>query len=94
MINDLWKREYQNKNAQAIADRGAKLYDKFVNFTESFAKVRKSIVDAEKSCNQAFGQLSEGNGNLLKQAQELKSLGVTGTKKLAPEFVTDDHSLS
>lgn len=88
MINDLWKREYQNKNALAIAEKGAKLYDKFVGFTENLSKVRKGIEDAQKSCDKAFGQLSEGNGNLLKQTQELKELGVSGKKKLAPEFTS------
>ena len=32
LIVDLWKREYQNQNALEIAERGAKLYDKFVGF--------------------------------------------------------------
>jgi len=94
MINDLWKREYQNKNALAIADKGAKLYDKFVGFTENLTKVRKGIEDAQKSCDKAFGQLSEGNGNLLKQAHDLKELGVSGKKKLAPEFTKNSNSLN
>lgn len=94
MINDLWKREYQNKNALAIAEKGAKLYDKFVGFTENLSKVRKGIEDAQKFCDKAFGQLSEGNGNLLKQAHELKELGVAGRKKLAPEFANISNGLN
>jgi DNA recombination protein RmuC len=35
LIADLWKREYQNRNALEIAERGAALYDKFVNFVSS-----------------------------------------------------------
>ena len=30
---DLWSREYQNRHAQEIAERGAKLYDKCVAFS-------------------------------------------------------------
>jgi DNA recombination protein RmuC len=41
LIADLWKREYQNRNSMEIAERGAKLYDKFVGFVENLEKVGK-----------------------------------------------------
>lgn len=36
---DLWSREYQNRHAQEIAERGAKLYDKCVAFLESLTAI-------------------------------------------------------
>jgi DNA recombination protein RmuC len=87
LIADLWKREYQNQNAQEIARRGALLYDKFVGFVENFNKVGAKIEEAAKVYQNAQGQLSNGSGNLLQQASELKNLGLKTKKNLLHETV-------
>lgn len=86
LIVDLWKREYQNQNAISIADRGAKLYDKFVGFVENLEKVGKHIDNAQTSYNSAFKQLSSGNDNLILQANKLQELGVKSKKELSKEL--------
>ncbi len=86
LIADLWKREYQNQHAQEIARRGALLYDKFVGFVENLNKVGTKIEEAATAYNNARGQLSNGSGNLLQQATELKSLGLKTKKNLPHEF--------
>lgn len=82
LIQDLWKREHQNRNAMEIADRGAKLYDKFVGFVENLERVGKNIDQAKNSYNDAFKQLSSGNDNLIIQTQKLKNLGIKNKKNL------------
>lgn len=82
LIVDLWKREYQNKNAIAIAERGAKLYDKFVGFVNQLESVGDHLKKSEDAYQKAYGQLKSGPGNLIKQAEELKSLGVKSKKSL------------
>ena len=42
LVDDLWKRDKQNKNAIAIATEGANLYDKFVGFAETLRKQLKT----------------------------------------------------
>ncbi|MCD8402098.1 DNA recombination protein RmuC [Tenacibaculum finnmarkense] len=86
LIVDLWKREYQNQNSIAIADRGAKLYDKFVLFVENLEKVGKYIDNAQTSYNTAFKQLSTGNDNLVLQASKLQQLGIKNKKELSKEL--------
>jgi DNA recombination protein RmuC len=86
LIVDLWKREYQNQNAIAIADRGAKLYDKFVGFVENLDKVGTHIERAQSFYNESFKQLSTGNDNLVLQATKLKALGVKNKKELSKEL--------
>lgn len=83
LVSDLWKREYQNKNAMEIADRGAKLYDKFVGFIENLEKLGKNIDQAQSSYHEAFKQLSTGKDNLISQTQKLKNLGIKNKKKLS-----------
>lgn len=86
LIVDLWKREYQNKNAQEIAERGAKLYDKFVGFIENLESVGSYLESAQTKYGEAFKQLSTGKDNLITQATKLKSLGLKTKKELPESF--------
>lgn len=83
MIVDLWKREDQNRNSMEIAERGAKLYDKFVGFIDNLEAVGQSIERANDRYQEAYKQLSTGNDNLVLQATKLKNLGLK-TKKSIP----------
>ncbi len=89
LIEDLWKREYQNRNAQEIAERGAALYDKLVNFVESFTTVGDQLNRAQSTYETAFGQLSKGRGNLIGQAEKLKDLGLKSKKNLPITLVEE-----
>ncbi|MBQ0152742.1 MAG: DNA recombination protein RmuC [Chryseobacterium sp.] len=93
LIADLWKREYQNKNAMEIAERGAKLYDKFVNFVDNLEKVGKNLDNAKNVYNDAFKQLHTGNDNLIIQTQKLKSLGIKNKKDLPQSLIDNSDNL-
>ena len=82
LIVDLWKREYQNRNAMEIADRGAKLYDKFVGFIANLERVGKTLDQASSAYRDAYKQLSTGNDNLVLQTQKLKELGIKSKKEI------------
>lgn len=92
LIADLWKREYQNRNSMEIADRGAKLYDKFVGFVENLEKVGKNIDQAKSSFNDAYKQLSTGNDNLVTQTQKLKNLGIKNKKQLPQSLIDSSEN--
>ncbi|WP_309845344.1 DNA recombination protein RmuC [Chryseobacterium sp. SLBN-27] len=93
LIADLWKREHQNRNAMEIADRGAKLYDKFVGFVDNLEKVGKNLDQAKNVYNEAYKQLFTGNDNLVTQTQKLKSLGIKNKKEL-PQSLIDNSQPS
>ena len=82
LMVDLWKREYQNQNAHAIAERGAKMYDKFVGFIENLEDVGVHLGKAQGKYTEAFKQLNSGNDNLVSQATKLKALGLKNKKEL------------
>lgn len=86
LIADLWKREYQNLNANEIAERGAKLYDKFVGFISNLQDVGDHLQKAQNKYCEAYKQLSTGNDNLVVQATKLKDLGLKTKKSLPEEF--------
>jgi len=87
LIVDLWKREYQNRNAQQIAERGAKLYDKFVGFVENLQDIDKHLDKAKTAYSESYKQLTTGNDNLVLQAEKLKKLGVKNKKELPEDIV-------
>lgn len=84
LIVDLWKREYQNQNALEIAERGAKLYNKFVGFVANLKDVGEHLDKAQGKYLEAYKQISTGNDNLLLQATKLKALRLK-TKKRTSE---------
>ncbi|WP_336731099.1 DNA recombination protein RmuC [Chryseobacterium sp. VD8] len=92
LIADLWKREYQNRNSMEIAERGAKLYDKFVGFIENLEKVGKNLDQAKNVYNDVYKQLSTGNDNLVIQTQKLKSLGIKNKKDLPQSLVENSQT--
>lgn len=87
LIVDLWKREYQNQNANEIAERGAKLYDKFVGFVTNLEDVGVHLEKAQNKYGDAYKQLSTGNDNLVSQATKLKDLGLKTKKNLPGELM-------
>jgi len=86
IIDDLWKREMQSKNAMAIVNRGEKLYNKFVSFTESILEIGRKLNDSQKAFDSALNQMKEGKGNLLWQAESLRGLGLKSEKKIPIDF--------
>lgn len=90
LIADLWKREYQNQNALQIAERGAKLYDKFVGFIENLDRLGRNLEQAQKSYDSAYRQLSTGNDNLVLQTQKLKELGVQSKKQIPNSLLGEE----
>ena len=93
LIADLWKREYQNRNTMEIADRGAKLYDKFVGFVENLEKVGKGLDQAKNAYTDAYKQLSTGNDNLVTQTQKLRALGIKSKKELPQSLIENSESI-
>ncbi len=83
LIVDLWKREYQNQNAMKIAERGAKMFDKFVGFVSNLEDIGVQLDKAKKKYSDAHKQLISGNDNLLGQAKKLKELGLKTKKDLS-----------
>lgn len=82
LVAQIWRTEAQTRNAKAIADRGAALYDKFVGFTEDLGRVGDHLDRAQKAQHDAVRKLAQGPGNLVRQAEMLRQLGVAPSKKL------------
>jgi len=87
IVNVLWQQESQARNVHEVMDRGAELYDKFVNFVADLEKVGTSLRSLDTNYTNAMKKLSQGRGNLVRQAEMLKELGVRSTKSLPKTLV-------
>jgi DNA recombination protein RmuC len=86
-VAHLWRQEQQNRNAQEIASRGAELYDKLAGFVEDLDGLGARLQQAQKAYDGAYSKFTGGRGNVIRQAQMLKELGVKPTKQLPQKLL-------
>ncbi|MGO8786418.1 MAG: DNA recombination protein RmuC [Terriglobia bacterium] len=87
IVANLWRQEIQKRSVQEIFKRGALLYDKFVGFVADLETLGQSLGKAKDSYESAYLKLHTGRGNLIRQAEMLKELGVKPLKTLPSELV-------
>ncbi len=75
-IDNLWRNERQNQNAQVIADKASKLYDKMRLFVDDMEGLGGALDKANQSYQGAMNKLATGRGNMIRQAESFKTLGV------------------
>lgn len=81
-VASLWKQERQQKNALDIAKKGGLLYDKFVGLVKDIENLGDKLGSAQKAHDDVISKLATGKGNLIRQVEELKSMGVKTEKSL------------
>ncbi|NRA60129.1 MAG: DNA recombination protein RmuC [Psychrobium sp.] len=86
-IHNLWRYDQQNKNAQLIANKASKLYDKLRLFSEDMLGIGHSLNKAQLSYDNALKKLSSGKGNLISQVESFRELGVDVKKELPPHLL-------
>jgi DNA recombination protein RmuC len=88
-VAHVWRLADQQKHVFEIADRGGKLYDKFVGFIDDLQGVGEAIQDAHKKWHGASNKLHIGAGNLVSQAEKLRILGAKASKALPAQLVEE-----
>jgi DNA recombination protein RmuC len=86
-VAHLWRQEHQSRNAQEIAKRGAELYDKLCGFVTDLQKVGERLNQAQSAFSDANSKLVAGKGNVIRQAEMLRELGVKPSKSLPAGLV-------
>jgi DNA recombination protein RmuC len=91
-IASIWKQERQNRNVLEIARLSGAMYDKFVGFVGDMEGIGKNIKLSQTAYDSAFNKLVDGNGNLAKTAEKIKSLGAKANKQLDEKYIGDDSA--
>jgi len=87
-IANIWRYEYQNRNAQELVRQCTALYDKFVGFVADLEEIGKRLKAAQSSYDDAYGKLASGKGNLVRQVERIRELGLKPSKPL-PGHLTE-----
>ncbi len=87
IINNVWRYEKQNRNAQEISRRAGALYDKLRVLVEEMDMLGKQLGTAGKTYESLYGKLATGKGNLVRQVEHFRELGATVKKPMAPKLV-------
>jgi DNA recombination protein RmuC len=82
-IDNLWRNEYQNRNAQLIAEKASRLYDKLRLFVDDMEALGVALGKARDNYQTAMNKLATGKGNAIRQAEGFKTLGVEVKKSIS-----------
>ena len=89
-IENIWRNEHQNENAQLISKKAAELYDKFAGFVGDIEDIGTHLGRTQKSYDAAMNKLSIGNANLIRRAEEFLDLGVKPKKQISKKSVIEE----
>jgi DNA recombination protein RmuC len=88
IVNVLWQQERQARNVREVMERGSELYEKFVGFVTDMEVIGDNIRKTDQSYSNAMKKLADGRGNLIRQVELLKKLGLR-TNKSIPRNLLD-----
>ena len=86
-VAHLWTSADQQKHAGEIARQAGQMYDKLAQSLNDFEKVKKSLDSAGETFQQAYARLYTGKGNVSRQAEQLRALGVKTSKTLPAHVI-------
>lgn len=89
-VASIWKQDKQTKNAIEIAKKSGLLYDKFVGFVNDMKTIGTRLESTQKAYDEGMKKLTEGRGNLVGKAEELRTMGARASKNLPKEIVGSD----
>lgn len=89
-VQSIWKHEKQTRNALEIASHGKSLFEKFHAFVTDLERIGNQIGSLQNTYQEAYKKLSTGKGNLLRQAEKLKELGIKTEKSLADRLLIEE----
>ena len=88
-VENTWRYEKQAQSISDVAKRAEQLYIKFTNFVFDIQKIGDSLNKANSSYDDAYKKLTQGDGNLIWQATQLKNVSNIKPKKELPSALTN-----
>ena len=85
-VQNIWRYERQNKNAEIIAKQAGGLHDQFVRVLESLGEMGRQIEKTQSSYDTMMSRFTTGKGNLLNRVKGLENLGAKTRKQMPAEM--------
>ncbi len=88
VIQNMWRYEYQNQNAQEIAKQAGDMYDKFTGFVTALEDIGDKLGKAQSAYDTAYNRLTDGRGNIIAKVEAIRKLGDLKIKRrLSDELI-------
>ncbi len=81
LVLQSWNGTRQEDNCKKIIEAANGMYEKVVGLVDTGVSLSKQLSTAAGTCKTLTDQLSDGRGNLLKRVEDLRSMGITSTKR-------------
>lgn len=96
IVENLWRLENQNRNAEEIARQCGALYDKFVGLTSDFTEVGRLLDKSKEAYQASMNKLTTGKGNIVNRLEGIRKLGARTSKNIPPQMLDrlDDEDIS
>lgn len=88
-VENIWRYEKQNKNAERIAKEAGALHDQFVLLLDSLDAIGSSLNKTQEAYAKARDRLQFGRGNLVKRVDDIRRLGAKTKKSIARHLLED-----
>ncbi|MET0355374.1 MAG: DNA recombination protein RmuC [Cellvibrio sp.] len=92
-VENIWRYEKQNKNAERIAKEAGALHDQFVLLLDAMDNIQNYLGKSQEAYNTARSRLQTGRGNLVKRVDDLRRLGAKTKKRIASNLVEVDGEI-
>jgi DNA recombination protein RmuC len=87
IVDNLWRQELQARSVKDVIKRGTALYEKFAGFVADIEAIGKSLRGATESYEDAKNKLTSGPGNLIRQVEMLRRLGIRTVKSVSQSML-------
>jgi DNA recombination protein RmuC len=87
IVENLWRLENQNRNAEEIARQCGALYDKFVGLADDFTEVGRLLDKSKEAYTASMNKLTTGRGNIVNRLEGIRKLGARTSKNLPPQML-------
>lgn len=91
-VENIWRYEKQNKNAEKIALQAGALHDQFVLMVDAVEVMGTQLDKTRETYDKLHGRLTSGRGNLVKRVNDIRKLGAKTKRSLSPELLEDADS--
>ncbi|MFI3265170.1 MAG: DNA recombination protein RmuC [Rikenellaceae bacterium] len=92
LVDDLWKRNAQSKNTEAIVKNATKLFEQLVNITVSIEDIGKALDAARGKYDDVYKRLHTGNDNIARLGDRLRKLGLPTKKQLPAKMLEGNEA--
>lgn len=89
IVDDLWRRDDQNRNQENIIKYGVALYEQLVAFTSALEGVGTGLEQARTKYDEAYKRLFTGNNNIVRTGERLRKLGLPTSRRQSQRLLDE-----